>query len=180
MKRIVLIISLVACSGLFNVSRGQTPVDPAKEQNIRRLMEITGSHNITRQMLDQMMAMLKKDAPGDKPEIRDKVFRIYEEEMHKVFTAERMSAYLIPIYDKHFTADELTALIAFYESPLGKKMMGTMPQIIAESSAVGELLGREMEQRASARFKTEVLPLLESAPNPPPPAKRQPTRRPRN
>jgi hypothetical protein len=177
MKRIVLVISLIACAGFFNIARGQTSVEPGKAENIRRLMEVTGAYNMTRQMIDQMMAMLKKDAPADKPEIRDKVFRIYEEEMHKVFTAERVNAYLIPIYDKSFTADELSALIAFYESPLGKKVIGALPQVFTEASAAGELLGREVEQRASARLTTEVWPLLESAPNSPPPAKRRPTRR---
>jgi hypothetical protein len=179
MKRIVLIVSLVACSGLFNVARGQTPVDPAKAQNIRRLMEITGSHNLAHQVIDQMMEMLKKDAPADKPELRDKVFRIYEEEMHKVFTVERVNAYIIPIYDKFFTADELSTLIAFYESPLGKKMVVALPQIFTEASAAGELLGREVEQRASARITTEVLPTMENAPGSRPPTKRRPARRPR-
>lgn len=179
MKRIMLVIALVACSGLCEAARGQTGVEAAKAQNIRRLMEITGSHNLARQMIDQMMAMLKKEMPADKPEIRDKVFGIYEEEMHKVFTAERVNAYVIPIYDKFFTADEVSTLIAFYESPLGKKVVGVLPQILVEASAGGEQLGREVEERASARIATEVLPPTQRAPNSRPPAKRRPARRPR-
>lgn len=177
MKRIVLIISLIACAGFFNVARGQTPVDPEKARNIRRLMVITGTHNLTHQLIDQMMATLKKEMPVDKPELNDKIFNIYREEFHNAFTAERMDAYVIPIYDKHFTGDELIALIAFYESSLGKKMVSAMPQIFAEVMAVGQQIQAEVDARVSQRIAAEVSPDLKRAPNSRPAAKRRPARR---
>jgi hypothetical protein len=178
MKRIVLIISLIACAGFFDISRGQTPVEPAKAENIRRLLEISGSHNLGHQMIEQMMATLKRSMPGDKPDaVRDKIFKIYEEEMQKAFTAERVNAAIIPIYDKYLTADELIALIAFYETPLGKKVVGVLPQIFREASAVGEQLGHSVQERALERITTEVLPSLEATPNSRPAAKKRPARR---
>jgi hypothetical protein len=180
MKRIVLIISLVAGAGFFDVASGQTAVDPAKAQNIRRLLEITGSHNLGQQMIEQMMAMLRTSLPAEYPvAVRDKIFNIYEEEMRKGFTVEKVNAAIIPIYDKYLTADELIALIAFYETPLGKKVVGTLPQIFSEASAAGELLGREVQERALARIKTEVAPAFDTAPDPRQPTRRRPARRPR-
>jgi hypothetical protein len=178
MKRILLAISLVACSGFFDASRGQTPVAPAKAENIRRLLEITGSHNLGQQMIDQMMEVLRKSLPDRYPvSVRDKILSIYEEEMHKGFTVEKVNAAIIPIYDKYLTADELIALIAFYETPLGKKVVGTLPQIFSEASAAGELLGQRVQERAAERIKTEVAPTIETAPDSRPPAKRRPARR---
>jgi hypothetical protein len=180
MKRILLIISLVACSGSFAVSRGQTTVDPAKAQNIRRLLEITGSHNLAHQMIDQMMSVLRKRLSGDQPDaVRNRILGIYEEEMHKAFTVEKVNEAIIPIYDKYLTADELTALIAFYETPLGKKVVTTLPRIFSEASAAGELLGRGVQERAVERITTEVLPTIETAPDPRQPAGKRPARRPR-
>lgn len=181
MKRMLLIVALVAAAGLFNVSRGQTTVEPAKAENIRRLLEITGSHNLSQKMMEQMMGLLKSGMPGDMPEaVRDKIFKIYEEEMQKAFTVEKVNAAIIPIYDKYLTGDELIALIAFYETPLGKKVVGVLPQIFNEASVVGEQLGRGVQERAVARIQTEVLPTLETPPNSRPGgAKRRPARRPR-
>jgi len=179
MKRILLAILLVTCSGLCTVARGQTPVEAEKARNIRRLLEIIGSHNLAHQMIEQMMAMARKDMPVDKPELSDKIFNIYKEEVHKAFTVERVNGYIIPIYDKYFTSEELSALIAFYESPLGKKVVSVLPQILSEASVVGEQLGREVQERATERIANEVLPTLENAPDSRPAAKRRPARRPR-
>ncbi|MGL6275643.1 DUF2059 domain-containing protein [Aeromonas dhakensis] len=51
-----------------------------------------------------------------------------------------MSAEVAAIYRKHFTEAELKELIAFYQSPVGKKSLDTMPAIFQESSLVGKSL----------------------------------------
>ncbi|MFA5059573.1 MAG: DUF2059 domain-containing protein [Candidatus Omnitrophota bacterium] len=42
---------------------------------------------------------------------------------------------LVPVYDKYFTEDELKGLIAFYQSPLGKKLLRTTPMIMQDGMA---------------------------------------------
>ena len=163
MKRFWLIALLVACSGLFNVSRGQTPVAPEKAKNLHRLMELTGSHNLARQMIEGMMSSVKGNSQSANKELEAQVFRIFEEEILKVFTVERVEALVFPIYDKYFSDDEIVALIAFYESPLGKKTTGVLPQIMNESRAVGEILGREVQQNAMERIGNEVAPTAKTA-----------------
>lgn len=177
MKRFFLIVLVVVVSGFFNVSRGQTPVAPEKAENIRRLLELTGAHNLAQQVIEQMLSSLRDSVPTEQPEIRDKVIKIYEEEMKRSFTVEKLNAYIIPIYDKYFTGDEVIALIAFYESSLGKKVVGVLPQVYTEASAAGEKLGVEVQERAMERIKNEVLPDMKPAPKPRPAAKRRPTRR---
>jgi hypothetical protein len=125
------------------------------------------------------MAALRRGIPTDRPEIRDRVIGIYEEEVQKAFTTENLNALIIPIYDKCFTGDELIALIAFYDTPLGKKVVEALPQIFRASSAAGEQLGREVQERVTERIGKEVMPLIETAPDSRPPAKRRPARRPR-
>ena len=36
---------------------------------------------------------------------------------------------MVNIYEKHFTQDEIKDLIKFYESPTGKKLLETTPEI---------------------------------------------------
>ena len=42
---------------------------------------------------------------------------------------------LVSIYAKHFTKDDLTKLIEFYRTPLGRKALVEMPLISQESAA---------------------------------------------
>jgi hypothetical protein len=178
MKRFFLIVLVVAVSGLFTIARGQTPVAPEKAQSIRRLLELTGTHALVQQLIEEMMSSLRSNVPSDQPETRDKIIRIYEDEMKKSFTVEKMNEFVIPIYDKYFTGDELTALVEFYESPLGKKVVSVLPQIFSESSAAGEKLGLEVQERASERIRNEVLPTIKPTAKSRPAAKKRSTRRP--
>lgn len=44
---------------------------------------------------------------------------------------------MYPIYAKHFTADEIRKLTAFYKTDVGAKTLSTMPQVINESMQAG-------------------------------------------
>ena len=60
---------------------------------------------------------------------------------------------IIPIYEKHFTHEELKQLIAFYESPIGKKLIKVQPQIMMESMAAGEEWGKKLVQKAMEKLR---------------------------
>ncbi len=45
---------------------------------------------------------------------------------------------VVPLYDKHYTQDEIQKLIQFYETPLGKKVSALRPQITKESVVLAE------------------------------------------
>jgi hypothetical protein len=47
------------------------------------------------------------------------------------------------VYARHFTAEELRAMLAFYKSPVGQKALHTMPAVMAE-------LGQQMAPRMQA------------------------------
>jgi hypothetical protein len=45
---------------------------------------------------------------------------------------------VVDIYVKHFTHDEVRALLDFYTTPVGRKVIKVMPMLAQESSAVGQ------------------------------------------
>jgi hypothetical protein len=53
---------------------------------------------------------------------------------------------LIPIYDKYYTQQDLESLLAFYESPVGQKVLKTMPQVMQESMQIGQVWGQQKAQ----------------------------------
>ncbi|NEW84922.1 MAG: DUF2059 domain-containing protein, partial [Mariniphaga sp.] len=48
---------------------------------------------------------------------------------------------LIPVYKKHFTQDDVKAIIAFYESPAGNKLAEKTPLIAVEAMQSSQAWG---------------------------------------
>jgi hypothetical protein len=69
-----------------------------------------------------------------------------------------------PIYHKFFTLEELKGLLAFYRTPLGRKLLSAMPQLVKESMAAGQKWGQlvapELQKRVLARFEKEGIRLV--------------------
>lgn len=51
---------------------------------------------------------------------------------------DEMMAETIPLYARHFTAAEIKEMAAFYKTPVGAKMLATMPQIMNESMMISQ------------------------------------------
>jgi hypothetical protein len=62
----------------------------------------------------------------------------------KIFDMDEIIERLIPLYDKYYSQTELQGIIAFYESPAGKKTLEVTPEIVKESVSV--LLGYVQEK----------------------------------
>ncbi|MCX6219801.1 MAG: DUF2059 domain-containing protein [Bacteroidia bacterium] len=45
---------------------------------------------------------------------------------------------LIPVYKKHFTQEEVKAIVAFYETPAGKKLAEKTPMVTMESMQLSQ------------------------------------------
>jgi hypothetical protein len=63
---------------------------------------------------------------------------------------------IAPIYDQHFTHAEIRQMISFYESPLGRKISATLPQIQQESLDVGQQWGERLGERLSRRVNQRL------------------------
>ncbi len=138
---------------------------PERRQNIRRLLEITKAVELSNQAGEQAIAQLKTSlaqlpasAGGQlSPEVMDKITSVFEEEMRKEFTAERVISSITPIYEKYLSDDDVKALIVFYESPIGQKVINVLPQIMREAFEDGANRGQGAALRALERLRTEGL-----------------------
>lgn len=80
------------------------------------------------------------------------VQQTFWEEFRKEVNMEDLQNLIVPIYEKYYTEEELTQLIAFYESPLGRKVVQSLPPIMQESMKVGEVWGKAMGERIFKRL----------------------------
>ena len=97
------------------------------------------------QMIDTMMGSFRKGLPS----VPDTFWTEFRSEIHEGDLVDLC----VPIYDKHFSEEDLLGLVAFYETPLGKRLLAAQPQVMQESLEAGQIWGRAIGQRAIERLK---------------------------
>lgn len=128
-------------------------------------MEMTGSKDIGMQFGRVMTRQIYQMVKASNPEIPDRALGIIEEETTSLINSESDSLFekLIPVYDKHFSAEEIKQLMAFYQTALGKKTIEVMPLVMQESMSVGQAWGQNLGPKLMAqldqRFKAEKIDL---------------------
>jgi uncharacterized protein len=177
MKRLALTLALLAalCAAAGAQTQGtqtqgtqtQGEVSEEKRRDIVRLLELTRAADLGTQIIQQMTGSLRESFAMLPAESRDKIFKVFQEEMSKEFSKEKMIELVVPIYDRHLSAEDVKGLIAFYETPLGRRTIEVMPAIAREAYEVGASRGREAGLRAMARIANEGL--LNTPEQPPPP-----------
>lgn len=126
-------------------------VDPAKEADIRRLLEITGAKSLTSQIMASMKDNLKPVLTNSLPpgDYRAKLIDLFFEKFMARANAEfpKLVDAAVPVYDKYLSAEDIKGMIQFYQTPLGQKTLSVLPQITAamqsEGQKLGERIGRE-------------------------------------
>ncbi|HVO61772.1 MAG TPA: DUF2059 domain-containing protein [Terriglobales bacterium] len=168
----VLLLSLTAFSQ-------QAPAEiAASREQILKLFEVM---HIRQQMRVMMQGMAKQQSALVRDSIKQRYPQITEDEMMhlsdfmvdtmKDFPVDGMLDDMIPVYQKHLTQPDVEAMIAFYSSPTGQKLMQEMPAMTSEGmQAAYPRMQREMEQvmqRVEERMKQKPEPKKESAPKAP-------------
>ena len=124
-------------------------VSGAKEQSIRKLIRVTNGLQLGIQALDQLFAQLRPSVP----QVSDEAWSNLVAEVRGAAMSD-FEALLVPVYDRHFTQEEVDGLVAFYESPLGKKTVEKMPAVMGEAMAVGGAWGQAVMERIVERAQT--------------------------
>ena len=101
-------------------------------------MELTGEGEITAQLTKQLQATMRPALESSLPpgEYRAKLIDLFIAKFEPRLTNEVVMPTIESVYDRHFSEDELTQLIAFFESPLGKKVSSVLPDIDAQSDKI--------------------------------------------
>ena len=136
-------------------SRAGGSVDPQKAADIRRLMQVTGAAGLGVQVMQGMETTLRASLESSLPpgEYRATLIDLFLAKFRSKATGDALVALVIPIYDRHFTDDEIKQLTAFYETPVGKKAVAELPKVVSESQEAGKIWGQQL----GAQTMNEVL-----------------------
>ena len=144
--------------------RAQTTPATTKAANIRKLLVLMDAGTTFETALETQVDLMKRTAKDIPPRFWD--------ELVKEIDANAFLELLVPIYDKHLSADDLEALIVFYQTPSGKRLISVLPLIMSESGAAGEKYGAQVAERVIKKMQAEGTmpgaPAGEVKPPPPP------------
>lgn len=174
MKKIV--VALIASFALVQGAFAADPVPaPANAAAVRELLDAMNYRTMWKASMDQMSktmpdimrqqmeSAIKADASMNDAQRREALLKM-EAELPKVSEVvsgvlndpalmSEMEAEMIALYARHFTAEELKQIAAYYRTPVGQKSMQLMPQVMAESMAIGQRLTMPRMQKAMEQFR---------------------------
>jgi uncharacterized protein len=116
-------------------------IDPAKEADLRSLLEFVGAKDQVQDAASHPTAQYRERLLSSVPNVpndstRQAFINAAMERYQKKFDQQRAMQQIAGIYDKHYTDDEVRALLQFFASPLGQKFAAETPKIAKEILAV--------------------------------------------
>ena len=137
-------------SGPVGQAAPEEKTAPAREKraDIERLMKVTKAAEMGAQMGDLMAQQIVQLSGADTPEAVARCREFAATAVREMLAQKGLMKELVPVYEKHFSHEEIREMIAFYETPLGKKSIEVMPEVMADSMQIG--------QRWAARVMPEV------------------------
>ena len=127
---------------------GVCRAEPASEQSIRELMQLTGAGQLSAQVMAALLPNLKRMTP----QVPDAFWQKFMAEVDP----NELQSLVIPIYQKRFTEQDIRDIIGFYKSPAGKRLVEQLPGITQDSMKVGQQWGAQIAQRAIEKARAEA------------------------
>ncbi len=112
--------------------------DEAGERKaVLKLLEITNARSMTDQLMKSMEAMMtsqfEAEASDLTPEGREALDAVRKDSLKWLsdnLSWDQMRDMYVDIYTQVFTEDEINEIVQFYQSPLGRKMLKKMPELM--------------------------------------------------
>ena len=125
---------LLACG-----ATGQAQAAQPSAQQVRQLFEVMHLSQAFGQMAAQIGTSLSRQMSTVLPCVPAS----YWQNFLDTDSTEQIMARMVPVYQNHFTAEDVAGLLRFYQSPLGQKVIAQMPVTMAEGMRTGQEWGRE-------------------------------------
>ena len=113
-----------------------------KEAKIQRLLDVMNADAMIDQMLEQIKAMTASQVPpgttleqaAKAREIQSKILDLVKARI----SWEKMRPQYVRLYGETFSEEEISGMLAFYESPSGRAMLAKMPALVTKVMEVAQ------------------------------------------
>jgi len=154
--------SLVLIFAIVSVAFGQqgATTAAATREDILKLFSVMHVHEQMKQVMDQVMKQMKamshEQIKRRHPEVTDDDIAQIDAaavQMVKDMPYDGMLDDMIPVYQKHLSKSDVDAMVGFYSTPTGQKILGEMPAITAEGMQAMQPRMRKMMDEATDRME---------------------------
>jgi len=162
MKRLLLALAL--CPLFTSVSFGQQNSSdaPATKADIERYLDAMHTRDRMKNMMDAMTAQIHKmnheemkKNPNLPPDAEDRLNKLTDDLAKNLPIDELLDA-MIPVYEKHLTKGDVDALVAFYSSPTGQKMIKEQAAMVSEGMQAAYGVVQKMTGKMMDRAQAEI------------------------
>lgn len=130
-------------------AQDQPPAHPITAAQVHEMMELTGTANLMKQMLDGMMPTIRQSLPAYVPaDVLD--------DFEKSLLGADFEGMLVHTYQAHLSAEDADGIIAFYKTPAGQHLLLAMPAIVQQSQEAGQQLGEQVMLDVLKRHQAEI------------------------
>lgn len=152
--------------------------DPATVAATKQMLSAMKVRDLTMQSLrqaeqampQQMRAMVTQTIQSDArltPAQKQEALQKFEKALPRMNAAvhellsdttlvDQMVDEMVPLYADTYTVDEIRQLSAFYQSPLGQKMMANMPKLMARSMEISNRVMMPRMQKLMSQIMSSV------------------------
>lgn len=135
MKKLLLALALLAAA--HTPALAQTP----SPSHVQAAEELLGIIDVEKTTTEGMELMLKQQIQQNPAMAR--LEDIMREFVQKAMNWTELKPEYVRLYTDIYTEAELREMVAFYRTPLGKRMLDTLPQLMARSNEISQ---RRMQQ----------------------------------
>jgi len=166
-------IVMILCMFLATATYAQqsTPDAPASKADVQRFLDVMHTRDMMSQMMtvmeNQQRQMIHQEIEKQKnlpPDFEAKMDRMMDDLVANMPLDDLLQA-MIPVYEKHFTKGDMDALVAFYTSPTGQKVIKEMPAVTAESMQASSGILQKLMAQTMQRVQTEIAQMVQEQNN---------------
>jgi len=143
----LILSSCTAGGAQTNQPTPQQAEEAALANDIHRLLKANGATEMGTRIINQIVVTSKRGNPT----VPGRFF----EEFGRQINPEDVFPFLPPVYARHFTHDEIRQMIAFYESPVGVKMMSQMDALGEETMLADSQWSDALAQKLAAAMQAK-------------------------
>ena len=123
------------------------------ETELRYFIEVSGTRATIENMQKQLLNSLKIKLLAESPEHAEEIDAVLNTALKESITIEEVLKIMLPVYQEHFTIEEVQELNKFYSTEIMQDMIRKMPLVTQELAPLQAELIQEFQVRFTKRLQ---------------------------
>ena len=160
----LVLVAFVAVTG-FSTPFAKSAEEKTPAVRLVEIMDFSGTAK-SGAKLAFVQIMKQLESQGLPAEAMTEIEQAADEFFAKTFDDPDFPGEIAKVYVNNFTSQEIEELLAFYQTPTGKKALSTLPKVMSEGTQVGQKFAMKNQAEFQQQVQTIVEKYAKPAPDP--------------